>query len=95
MKLFSAEILPPNIRVRQVFDMIVHTEMVSLGNRASESLDERDETVRQRFMSLAPDEANSIIGVRISTSVVLNDIGGGGALYLTYSGNPAIVDEAG
>ena len=93
MKLFSINSLPPGNRVRQVFDIIVHTGTVSLSNRARGSLDERSESVRQQFAALAPDEANAIIGVGLTTNVVLFDIGGGGDLYLTYCGNPAVIDE--
>ena len=38
-------------------------------------------------------EANAVIGVQVATDVVLYDIGGGGAMYLTFVGNPAILEE--
>ena len=42
---------------------------------------------------MAPEEANAIVGVQVATDAVLYDIGGGGELYLTFAGNPAILDE--
>ena len=44
-------------------------------------------------MDMVPEEANAVIGVQVATNVVLYDIGGGGELYLTYFGNPAIIDD--
>ena len=42
---------------------------------------------------MAPEKANAVIGVHVATDVVLYDVGGGGAMYLTFAGNPAILDE--
>ena len=94
MKLCSSPSLPPGIAVRQVFDMIVHTDIVSLSSRNSPSINKGAESVKRAFIELAPEEANAIIGIQVSTSVVLYDIGGGGELYFTFCGNPAIVNEA-
>ena len=94
MKLYSASSLPPGIVVRHVFDLIDHTGIVSLRRRTPKSINEESEGVRRAFVERAPKEANAIIGVQISTSAVLHDIGGGGEFFLTYCGNPAIIDEA-
>lgn len=94
MKLFSSSTLPAGTRIRQTFDMIVHTGQVSLDSRAPGTVDERSEAVRRGFLALAPEEANAVIGVQIATDVVLYDIGGGGAQYLTFIGNPAVIEEA-
>lgn len=94
MKLYCADALPDDMVVRQVFDIIVHTGTVELGSRQSGSIDVRAEAVRREFIAMAPEEANAVIGVRVATDVVLYDIGGGGALYLTYNGNPAVVEDA-
>lgn len=92
MKLFCSNTLPAGTKVRQTFDMIVHTGEVSLSSHRSGTIDERSEAVRREFVALAPKEANAVIGVQIATDVVLYDIGGG-ALYLTYLGNPAVIEE--
>ena len=94
MKLYCTDALPSDTQVRQVFDMIVHTGTVRLGGREAGSIDNRSDAVRREFVALAPEEANAVIGVRVATDVVLYDIGGGGALYLTYCGNPAVVEDA-
>ena len=94
MKLFCADALPAGTRVRQTFDMIVHTGTVGLGSGAQGSVDDRSEAVRREFIAMAPEESNAVIGVHITTSVVLYDIGGGGELYLTFCGNPAVVEES-
>ena len=93
MKLFCSNTLPAGTRIRQTFDMIVHTGEVSLTSCGTGTIDERSEAVRREFIALAPEEANAVLGVQVATDVVLYDIGGGGALYLTYLGNPAIIEE--
>ena len=79
--------------MRRTFDMIVHTGMVDLHGRAQGSIDDRSEAVRREFIAMAPEEANAVIGAQVATDVVLYDIGGGGALYVTFVGNPAVLDE--
>ena len=93
MKLFCTNPLPSGVRVRQTFDMIIHTGSVSLSDRAAGSIDERCEAVKQEFIAMAPGQANAVIGIQVAANVVLYDIGGGGSLYLTYCGNPAIIEE--
>ena len=93
MRIYCAGALPSGVEVRRTFDMIVHTGRVDLGGRTPDSLDDRSEAVTREFVAMAPAEANAVIGVQIATDVVLYDIGGGGALYLTLAGNPAILDE--
>ena len=93
MRLFCSNTLPAGTRIRQTFDMIVHTGEVRLGGHRPGTIDELSEAVRREFIALAPEEANAVIGVQIATDVVLYDIGGGGALYLTYLGNPAVIEE--
>ena len=93
MRTYCAGALPSGVRVRQTFDIIVHTGIVDLHSRARGSIDDRSEAVRQEFVAMAPEEANAVIGVQIATDVVLYDIGGGGAMYVTFAGNPAILDE--
>ena len=93
MRVYCAGAMPSEVRVQRVFDMIVHTGMVDLHGRARGSIDDRSEAVRREFVAMAPEEANAIIGVQVATDVVLYDIGGGGAMYLTFAGNPAILDE--
>ena len=93
MRVYCASALPSEIRVQRIFDMIVHTGKVDLHGRARGSIDDRSEAVRREFVAMAPEEANAIIGVQVATDVVLYDIGGGGAVYLTFAGNPAILDE--
>ena len=92
MKMFCSNTLPAKTKVRRTFDMIVHTGAINLDGRGSSTIDDRSETVRQQFIALAPEEANAVIGVQIATSVVLYDINGG-VLYITYLGNPAIIEE--
>lgn len=93
MKLFCTNPLPTGIRVRQTLDMIIHTGSVSIGGRAPGSIDERCEAVKREFIAMAPKQANAVIGIQVTTNVVLNDIGGGGALYLTYCGTAAVIEE--
>ena len=93
MRVYCAGALSIGVRVRRTFDMIVHTGVVDLHGRARGSIDDRSEAVRREFVAMAPEEANAIIGVQVGTDVVLYDIGGGGAMYVTFAGNPAILDE--
>ena len=93
MKLFCTNSLLTGIRVRQTFDMIIHVGSVSLSGGARGTIDERCEAARQEFIAMAPRQANAIIGIQVATNVVLYDIGGGGALYLTFCGNPAVIEE--
>ena len=93
MRMYCAGAQPSGVGVRQTFDMIVHTGMMDLGAPTPDSLDDRLEAVRREFVAMAPEEANAVIGIQIATDVVLYDIGGGGALYLTLAGNPAILDK--
>ena len=93
MKVFCAGALPSGVQVRRTFDMIIHTGTVDLHRRARGSVDDRSEVVRREFIAMAPEEANAVIGVQVATDVVLYDIGGGGAMYVTFAGNPAILDE--
>lgn len=94
MKLYSSSALPQEAKVRQVFDMIVHTGLVSLYRvRPEDSIDDRSQAVRKAFEEMAPEEANAVIGVQVTTGVVLHDIGGGGEYYMTWCGNPAVIEE--
>ena len=93
MRVHCAGALPTGVRVRRTFDMIVHTGMVRLNGPARGSIDDRSESIRREFVAMAPAEANAVIGVQVATDVVLYDIGGGGAMYVTFAGNPAILDE--
>ena len=94
MKLYSSCGLPPEAKVRQVFDMIVHTGPVTLNIRKGDPIENRWQVVRNSFEEKVPKEANAVIGVQVTTSVVLHDIGGGGQLYMTWCGNPAVIEEA-
>ena len=89
MRAYCAGALPTGVQVRRTFDMIVHTGTIDLHGHA----DDRSEAIRREFVAMAPEEANAVIGVQITTDVVLYDIGGGGAMYVTFAGNPAILDE--
>ena len=93
MRVYCAGALPSGVRVQRMFDMILHTGNVDLDGRARGSVDDRSEGVRREFVAMAPEEANAVIGVQVVTDVVLYDFGGGGAMYLTFAGNPAILDE--
>ncbi|MDE0150186.1 MAG: hypothetical protein OXM58_17650 [Rhodospirillaceae bacterium] len=92
MKLFSSNPVPPGIVIRQTFDMIVHTGEVKLRNHDNRSIDDLSQGVRENFVALAPEEANAVIGVQISTSIIWYDFTGA-VIYLTFCGNPAIVEE--
>ena len=93
MKLYSSSALPPEAKVRQVYDMIVHTGKVSLNTRPGDSVDDRSQAVREAFEEMASEEANAVIGVQITTSVVLYHMGGGGEYHMTWCGNPAVIEE--
>ena len=93
MRMYCAGTLPSGARVQRVFDMIVHTGVVDLHGYARGTINDRSEAVKSEFVALAPEEANAVVGVQVATDVVLYDIGGGGAMFLTFAGNPAIVDE--
>ena len=93
MKVDSAGALPSEIRVRRTFDMIVHTGTVDIRPRGQSSVDDQSEDVKEEFVDMAPEEANAIIGVQVATDVVHYDVGGGGVMYVTFAGNPAILDE--
>ena len=90
MRVYCAGALPTGVRVRRTFDMIVHTGMVNLRSHARGSIDDGSEAVRREFVAMAPEKANAVIGVQVATEY---DIGGGGAMYVTFAGNPAILDE--
>ena len=92
MRIYCAGALPSGVVVQRIFDMIVHTGRVNLGGRPQDTIDDRSAAVRRKFVAMAPEEANAVIGVQVATDVVLYDIGGG-ALYLPFSGNPAVLEE--
>ncbi len=91
MQLYSAGALPANARVQRTFDMIVHSEVVSLG-KPRQLTESSTDAVRQRFIAKAPAEANAILGVQLATNVILYDIGSGGEVHLTFAGNPAYIE---
>ena len=41
-----------------------------------------------------PKEANVVIVVQVTTDVARYDIGDGGTIYMTWCGNPAVIEEA-
>lgn len=94
MRVYCAGALPSGVRVRRTFEMIVHTGTISLHSAARGSIDDRSEAIRREFVAMAPEEANAVIAVQVATDVVLYDIGGGGAMYVTFAGNPAVLDES-
>ena len=95
MKLYSSGALPQEAKIRQVFDMIAHTGMVSLRRVGTgDSIDDRSQAVRKAFEEMVPEEANAVIGVQVTTDVVLYDIGSGGEYHMTWCGNPAVIEEA-
>ena len=73
--------------------MIIHTGSVSLSSRAPGSIDDRCEAVKREFIAMAPKQAKAVIGIQVATNVVLYDIGGGGALYITCCGNLAVIEK--
>ena len=93
MRADCAGALPTGVQVRRTFDKIVHTGKVDLHGRARGSIDDRSEAIRRESIAMAPEEANAVIGAQVATDVVLYGIGGGGAMYVTFAGNPAILDE--
>ena len=93
MRVYCAGALPIGVRVRRTFDIIVHTGLVDLHSRTRGSIDDRLEAVRREYVAIASEDANAVIDVQVATDVVLYDIGGGGAMYVTFAGNSAILDE--
>ena len=94
MQLFCAGALPASARVQRTFDMIIHSEVVSLGKSPRQLTENSTDAVRQRFIAKSPAEANAILGVQLTTNVMLYDIGSGGEVHLTFAGNPARIEEA-
>ena len=68
MRVYCGGTLPSGVRVQRMFDMIVHTGMVDLHGRARGSIDDRSEAVRLEFVAMAPEEANAVIGVQVTTT---------------------------
>jgi len=94
--LFSTNQLPTGLETKKNFSMIQATGMVEVSKKVmfrgiiERKRNEYQEVIDQ-FVSYAPDEANAIIGVQISTTGV--GFNNGTFLYVTYIGNPAIIGE--
>lgn len=94
--LFSTDQMPVGMEVKQIYSMIQVTGTVEISNKGLlRGLMERNrneyQEILDRFISFAPDEANAIIGVQISTSA--QAFNNGSFLYVTYIGTPAIIGD--
>ena len=88
--------MPAGMKVKQIYPMIQFTDTVEISNKGLiRGLRERDKNeyqeIMDRFISYAPQEANAIIGVQISTAA--QSFNNGSFLYVTYIGTPAIIAE--
>jgi regulator of nucleoside diphosphate kinase len=94
--IFTTENLPENITVKELFGMVQVTGTVEISKKGfirgliERKKDEYQE-IMDTFVNNCPNEANAILGVRISTSSQQFD--NGTFIYLTYVGTPAIIER--
>lgn len=92
--LYTTENLPEGTVVQQVFGMIQFTGAVEVSKKGmlrgflERKRNEYQEVV-DAFVSAAPEEANAILGVQVSTST--QQFSNGTFMYITYTGTPAIL----
>lgn len=94
--LFSTDQMPLGIEVKQIYSMIQVTGTVEISNKGLlrgifEKNKNEYQEVMDRLINSAPDEANAIIGVQVSTAA--QGFNNGSFLYITYIGTPAIIGD--
>ena len=94
--LFSTDQMPVGMEVKKIFSMIQVGGAVKISEKGiieavfGKKKNEYQE-ILDRLVSYAPNEANAIIGVQISTAA--QGFNHGSFLYVTYIGTPAIIGD--
>lgn len=94
--LFSTDQMPAGMEVKQIYSMIQVTGTVEISSKGLlrgilEKNKNEYQEVMDRLINSAPDEANAIIGVQVSTAA--QGFNNGSFLYVTYIGTPAIIGD--
>lgn len=95
--LFSTDQMPAGMEIKTLFNMVQYGGQVEISNKGLiRSIIEKNkkgeyQDIYDTFISLAPDEANAIIGVQIVTAA--QGFNNGAFLYVTYFGTPAIIGD--
>jgi len=94
--LFSTDQMPSGMEVKQIFSMIQVTGTIEISKKGLlrgifEKNKNEYQEVMDNLINNAPDEANAIIGVQVSTAA--QAFGNGSFLYVTYIGTPAIIGD--
>jgi len=96
IELLTTENLPENLMVLEVFGLLQYTGFVEISEKGMlrRLFDQGGHThqdVLDEFVALAPEEANAIIGIKVSTATQFHN--DRILLCVTYIGNPAILVE--
>ena len=94
--LLTTQTLPQGFVVKEAYTMILANKTIEISNKGivrghlERNRNEYDEAI-EFFKSLAPREANAIIGVQVSTSA--QNFSNGTFLYMTIVGTPVLYGE--
>ena len=96
MLLLTTQTLPEGMIVKEAFSMILANKAIEISNKGLiRGLLERNRNEYNEaldfFIGLAPQEANAIIGMQVSSST--QHFSNGTFLYLTMVGTPVIYGE--
>ena len=94
--LFSTDVLPVGMEVKQMFPLVQYTAQIEISKKTLiKSIADRNRNEYQEaidaLMACAPDDANAIIGIQVSTAA--QGFNNGSYLYITYIGTPAIIGD--
>ena len=94
--LFTTDRLPTGMEIKTLFPMIQTTGTIEVSKKGLlrgilERKKNESQEIIDQFRNYAPDEANAIIGVQVSTAA--QGFSNGSFLYVTYIGTPAIIGE--
>ena len=97
MLLLTTSSLPEGFVVKEVFTMVLVNKTIEVSSKGVlRGLFERNRNEYQEALdflaSQAPNEANAIIGIQVSTST--QQFSNGTFLYLTAVGTPVVYSEA-
>lgn len=94
--LFSTDQMPAGMEIKQIYSMIQATGTVEISKKnfirgLLEKNKNEYQEIMDSFISFAPEEANAIIGIQLSTAA--QNFNNGSFLYVTYIGTPAIIGD--
>ena len=82
--------LPVGMEINEIYPMVQATGSFEFrpGRNTEELMLEK---IKEELINKSPEEANAIIGVKVTTTA--NNYPGGSTIFATYIGTPAIIIE--